>query len=113
MSEVAHQIHNPPERPATNLKVRAAIQEIEDQLQAQDPSTTLRQHQVPLDHYFGGGVYVRRCILPVGFILTGAIHKEDTVNIITRGHVRVLTETEGALELLRFQSGANVKATFA
>jgi hypothetical protein len=69
----------------------------------------------PLDleirHYFADGTYTREMILPQGAVVTGRIHKTSTVNILTKGRMRVVTD-EGEYEVAAphvFVSGAGVK----
>lgn len=43
-------------------------------------------------HHFSPGVYVRELFIPKGAMLTGKIHREAHLNIVTRGDISVLTE---------------------
>jgi hypothetical protein len=46
----------------------------------------------PLQHRFADGVYAREIFLPKGSVVIGKIHKFGHLNLITCGHVSVLTE---------------------
>ncbi len=46
----------------------------------------------PLTHRFADNVYAREILLPAGTIVIGKIHRHGHLNIITKGHVSVLTE---------------------
>ena len=52
----------------------------------------------PLVHRFADNVYAREILLPAGTIVIGKIHRYGHLNIITKGHVSVLTE-DGVEEL--------------
>ncbi len=93
-----HQIHLPPERPATDRDVREMILGVEQELEALPDAK--HAEDIPLEHFFASGTYTRKITLPAGMMLTGAIHKHETMNIITTGHVRVVTETEGVKDII-------------
>lgn len=48
------------------------------------------QLDIPVKHYFGGGVYAREMTVPAGVLLTGKIHKFEQINILSKGEVSVL-----------------------
>lgn len=52
----------------------------------------------PLVHRFADNVYAREILLPSGTIVIGKIHRYGHLNIISKGHVSVLTE-DGVEEL--------------
>jgi hypothetical protein len=52
----------------------------------------------PVKHIFAPGAYAREILLPAGAVVVGKIHKHAHLNFITKGKVRVVTET-GALEM--------------
>lgn len=54
----------------------------------------------PLRHIFTPGIYARQIVLPAGSILVGKIHREEHINFLESGHVKVFTEF-GLLEELR------------
>lgn len=55
--------------------------------------------EMPLQHTFAPGVYVRTIFIPAGTVLVGKIHKHQHANILSQGHVTVLTEAGGTEEL--------------
>lgn len=50
------------------------------------------QETFPLTHRFADNVYAREILLPAGTIVVGKIHRYGHLNVITKGHVSVLTE---------------------
>ena len=51
----------------------------------------------PVKHIFAPGVYAREIFIPAGSLVVGKIHKHAHLNFITKGRVKVATET-GARE---------------
>lgn len=49
-------------------------------------------------HHFSNGVYAREITIPAGVVLTGKTHKEEHINIISKGTIRVMTEN-GLIEV--------------
>lgn len=49
--------------------------------------------ELPLDHQFANGMYIRRLFIPKGSLIYGAIHKDSCVNVVEQGDISVLTET--------------------
>ena len=56
--------------------------------------------ECPLQHTFAPGVYVRTIFIPAGSVVVGKIHKHSHANVLSQGHVTVLTEGGGLQELL-------------
>ena len=50
------------------------------------------QVQMEAKHYFAPGVYVRELMIPAGTILTGKIHRHETMNILISGTITVTTD---------------------
>lgn len=50
------------------------------------------QIDIDTSHYFTKGLYAREIYIPAGTLLTGKIHKEPHLNIISKGEISVLTE---------------------
>lgn len=50
------------------------------------------QVELPVRHIFSPGVYARELSIPAGVVLTGAVHKYEQLNILSKGSMRVLTE---------------------
>ena len=62
-------------------------------------------------HYFAHGTYTRELYLPKHTVLTGRIHLNSTINIITKGKIKAISE-EGEYDIeapYTFVSGAMVK----
>ena len=93
-------LHFPPPVEAENLEARSKILAVEAGIMNLPGERFVGRDDVELHHYFANGCYVRAMILPPGVVLTGAIHKHDTINIVSHGHLYVMTETEGTIEIL-------------
>ena len=52
----------------------------------------LEQPQVdlPLRHWFCNGMYAREFSVPAGTLLTGAVHRHDSIAVMQQGRVRVV-----------------------
>lgn len=59
---------------------------------------TTESVEFELKHRFIEGVYARELFIPKGTLLTGAIHKQAQVNIISAGDISVLT-AEGVIRV--------------
>lgn len=62
-------------------------------------------------HYFAYGTYTRELHIPAGTVLTGKIHRESCINILSKGAMRVVTD-EGEYDIEAphtFVSGPGVK----
>lgn len=62
-------------------------------------------------HHFAPGVYLRELRIPAGVVLTGKIHRFETMNILAAGTIRVTTD-DGVKELTApaiFNSAPGVK----
>lgn len=70
-----------PKRP-----LREAIVALEQQL------LQCEQADMPVEHYFAKGLYSRALHIPKNCVLTGAIHKEEHINILAKGEITVVTE---------------------
>jgi hypothetical protein len=47
------------------------------------------QYDLPLEHFFLPGVYVRALHIPCGVVLTGKIHNHECINIVAKGRLAV------------------------
>lgn len=74
--------------------LRHSIQALED--------TMLEMPQLAIEpvHYFAKGLYAREITIPAGTVLSGKIHKEEQINILSKGLITVVTE-DGGEQLLR------------
>lgn len=50
------------------------------------------QVEIPPQHYLAKGLYAREITIPAGTLLTGKIHLEEHLNIISKGDISVLTD---------------------
>lgn len=93
-------------RPSKKLaQHRQSVMEIEEFLK-QFP-----QEEVPVTHTFGGGVYCREMRAPADTVMTGAIHRYETMNILVSGTILMGTP-DGPVELtgpMTFASPAGSK----
>lgn len=53
-----------------------------------------RQPQVdcPVRHYFAPGLYAREITIPKGTVLVGAVHKKESLVVLSAGALRLATE---------------------
>lgn len=77
---------------ANRDELRAMISHFEEILK-QAP-----QIELPLTHHYSHGVYGREMQMPKAAIVVGKIHKHRTMNVITRGHVSVISQ-DGVMHL--------------
>lgn len=63
-------------------------------------------------HYFANGVYVREVNVPAGVTIVGKLHKDECINILTKGKIAV-TMADGEVKELEapftFVSAPNTK----
>lgn len=52
----------------------------------------LPQVDCPVRHHFAPGVYAREMTIPAGVVLTGAVHKTEHLNIVSKGRISVSTD---------------------
>lgn len=72
--------------PPKHLAIRGDIFALEKQIAA------MPQAEMPVRHFFSGGLYARELSVPKNCVLTGAIHKHDHISILTKGHMIVASE---------------------
>lgn len=65
-------------------------------LQADIVSTPGKFTELPIDHNFVDGMYIRRLFIPKGSLIIGHIHKQACINIMEKGDMSVLSETGAA-----------------
>ena len=58
----------------------------------QDAVGRAEQIDLPVNHHFANGVYVRETTLPAESIVVGKIHRYPTVNMLIQGEVTVSNE---------------------
>jgi hypothetical protein len=75
------------------LELRGKIHAFEDFLK------TMPQIQIPVEHFFTPGIYVREVYIPKDTYMTGSIYKGEHVHIISKGRVIIATE-DGQREIV-------------
>ena len=92
---------------------RDGILEMQAILENTPGSVMLKESEklMPLTHRFANGVYAREIFLPENSVVVGRIHRHEHLNVITKGHVSVLTEhgVEEYFAPCTFISGAGTK----
>lgn len=66
--------------------IREKIQTLEDHM------LTLPQVEMQVFHHFAPGLYARELHIPKGTVLTGAVHKTEHLNIVSKGSISVMTD---------------------
>lgn len=66
--------------------MRAKVYALEAELQ-QCP-----QVDCPVVNHFAPGIYAREMTIPAGVVLTGAVHKTEHLNIVSKGRISVSTD---------------------
>ena len=61
-------------------------------MQAEREMLTLPQVEMRVVHHFSAGICARELHIPKGTLLTGAIHKFENMNMLSKGDILVLTE---------------------
>jgi len=51
---------------------------------------TLPQIEIPVEHIFGPGIYIRQGLLPAGYIIMGHHHKIPCLNMLLTGKMALL-----------------------
>ena len=94
-----------------NRAHRDRMEQLEDIIRESD---SIAPVEYSYNHYFAHGVYVRELSVVAGTVLTGAIHKNSSINMLTKGSVKVITdEGDHLLEApATFVTGAGVKKGF-
>lgn len=85
---------------------RAEIQQAEDVL------LSMPQVDVPIEHFFGDGVYGRQMTLKAGEAFTGAVHLTNHINVLAQGTMLIKTSTSDAEEITSphvFECSPNTK----
>lgn len=54
--------------------------------------TQLPQVEIHTAHHFADGLYAREIHIPAGTVLTGKVHLEEHLNIVSKGRIIVWTE---------------------
>lgn len=75
-----------------STSVRGRVLAIERRVQQMD------QVDCPVRHYFIPGMYAREIRIPAGTVLTGAVHKHESIVVLSAGRLVLATEN-GPLEV--------------
>lgn len=70
----------------SNAEMREKITALEATMLA------MPQVDIPIQHYFAPGLYMREMTMPANAIITGKIHKTEHYCILTKGDVTLVTE---------------------
>ena len=74
------------------LAARKSIHALEEMMLALPKDEQLDAAELT-DHYFAPGIYARMMFIPAGSVLVGKIHKHETMNIVCKGKISVVTES--------------------
>lgn len=66
--------------------MRARVEALESQIEK------LPQAECPVRHLFAPGIYAREMTIPAGVVLTGAVHRTEHLNIVSKGRITVSTD---------------------
>lgn len=58
------------------------------------------QADLPVDHLFTPGLYVRTIFMPAGSLIISKIHKTRHPYTVTKGRANVFTDTDGIVEIV-------------
>jgi len=83
----------------SRLEIRHAIQHLHDLMASMPQVFDEECVDFPVKHYKAPGMIGREMFIPKGSIIIGKIHKHSHLNIVSVGHVRVLTEA-GQVEII-------------
>lgn len=63
-------------------------------LQLESALMSMPQIEIPIEHHFAPGIYMRQMTMPMGSVVTGKIHKTEHMCVLSKGTVTVVTDTE-------------------
>jgi hypothetical protein len=72
--------------PLSHVPTRVEIERLEAHLREQP------QVAIATRHYFAAGLYAREILIPAGVLLTGRVHRQEHLNILSQGEITVWTE---------------------
>jgi hypothetical protein len=76
----------------TQLTPPRKVHTVDEVFAAEAEMLKHEQVELPVKHYFSPGVYARELTIPAGVMLTGAVHRYEQLNILSKGRMRVLVE---------------------
>ena len=77
---------------AIQTTTREKVHRLEDALRS------VPQVDCPIRHHFAPGIYAREITIPKGTVLVGAIHKRESLVVLSAGRLRLVTD-KGAVEI--------------
>lgn len=83
----------------SRIEIRHSIQKLHDVMASMPQVFDKECVDFPVKHYKAPGMIGREMFIPKGTIIIGKIHKHSHLNIVSIGHVRVLTEA-GQVEIV-------------
>lgn len=72
--------------PSLPRDMRARVEALETQIEK------MPQAECPVRHIFAPGIYAREMTIPAGVVLTGAVHRTEHLNIVSKGRITVSTD---------------------
>lgn len=81
-----------PQPVTTPAQVRTGVADLAEALKSYP------QEELPVQHEFLDGIYMRTVMMKAGLVVVGKIHKQEHVAIISKGRATVVTEN-GVVEM--------------
>lgn len=79
---------------STILSLRDKINTLETRMKQ------LPQVELPVRHYFADGLYLREMFIPKGTLMTGIVHKFESMDIVSYGMMAVINEKGEASRIM-------------
>jgi hypothetical protein len=67
-------------------QIRDKLMELQEACLAQE------QVEIPVKEYFSDGCYGREVFIPKGTCLVGEIHLDEWITVVSRGHIKIVSE---------------------
>ncbi len=58
----------------------------------EDALRSVPQVDCPIRHHFAPGIYAREITIPKGTVLTGAVHKQESLVVLSAGRLRLVVD---------------------
>ncbi len=71
-----------------DISIRGKVNELERHMRE------MPQIEIPVKHYFSQGLYAREISIPAGALITGKIHKYAQLNILSKGEMLLISDSE-------------------
>jgi hypothetical protein len=52
----------------------------------------LPQIDIPVRHFFADGLYLRQIVIPAGTLITGVVHRFESMDVVMKGEISVINE---------------------